>query len=183
MKATQILMQEHELILDVLQTLEQGAQQLGDGGAIAADFFVDAADFIRGFADDTHHRKEEGVLFKAMANYGFPPDGGPVAVMLSEHDEARRFTQALTQAAQQLLRGDQGAREPLIMYALAYIRHLRQHIMKENNILFPMADRAIPANAAAVIEADFERVERDEIAPGAHPKYQALARKLRAQLA
>ena len=182
MKATEILKQEHVLILEVLDVLERGAQRLGSGEDMPKDFFIDAAEFIRGFADDTHHKKEEGVLFKVLARHGFSPDAGPVAVMLSEHDEARHFTRALTEAAQKLHRGDQGAREEVIMYALSYVRHLRQHIMKENNILFPMADRVVPAEDAARIEADFERVERDEIGPGAHPKYEALARKLSAQM-
>ena len=181
MKATEILMQEHGLILEVLDALEQGAQRLGSGADMPKDFFVEAAEFIRGFADDTHHRKEEGVLFKAMAQYGFSPDAGPVAVMLSEHEEARRYTQSLTEAAEKLQRGDLSAREDGIMYALAYIRHLRQHIMKENNILFPMADRVIPADEASRIEAGFERVEREEIGVGAHPKYEALARRLKDQ--
>jgi hemerythrin-like domain-containing protein len=166
----------------VLDALERGAQRLGSGADTPKDFFLEAAEFIRGFADDTHHRKEEGVLFKALAQYGFSPDAGPVAVMLSEHEEARRYTQALTESAQKLHRGDQGAREDLIMYAMSYVRHLRQHIMKENNVLFPMADRVVPQDEAARIEADFARVERDEIGPGAHPKYEALARKLMDQI-
>ena len=182
MKATEILMQEHLLIQGVLDALERGAQKLGSGADTPKDFFLEAAEFIRGFADDTHHRKEEGVLFKALAQHGFSPDAGPVAVMLSDHEEARRYTQALTESAQKLHRGDQGAREDLIMYALSYVRHLRQHIMKENNILFPMADRVVPADEAARIEADFARVERDEIGTGAHPKYEALARKLKDQM-
>jgi len=182
LKATEILMQEHLLIQGVLDALERGAQRLGSGADTPKDFFLEAAEFIRGFADDTHHRKEEGVLFKALAQYGFSPDAGPVAVMLSEHEEARRYTQALTESAQKLHRGDQGAREDLIMYAMSYVRHLRQHIMKENNVLFPMADRVVPQDEAARIEADFARVERDEIGPGAHPKYEALARKLMDQI-
>lgn len=182
MKATEILMQEHLIIQQVLDALEQGAQKLGSDTDTPKDFFVDAADFIRGYADDTHHKKEEGVLFKAMAEHGFSPDAGPLAVMLAEHEQARQFTQALTESAQKLHRGDRSAREDVIMYALSYVRHLRQHIMKENNILFPMADRVMPEDEAARIEADFERVERDEIGLGAHPKYEALARKLRDQM-
>ncbi len=182
MKATDILMQEHLLIEGVLDALERGAQTLGSGAETPKDFFLEATEFIRGFADDTHHRKEEGVLFKAMAEHGFSSEVGPVAVMLSEHEEARRYTQALTESAQKLHRGDRGAREDVIMYALSYVRHLRQHIMKENNILFPMADRVISGGEAAQIEADFARVEREEIGAGAHPKYEALARKLRNQV-
>lgn len=182
MRATEILMQEHLIIQQVLDALEQGAQRLGSGADTPKDFFVDAAEFIRGFADDTHHKKEEGVLFKSLAGHGFSPDAGPVAVMLAEHEQARRFTQALTESAQKLHRDDQGAREDVIMYALSYVKLLRQHIMKENNILFPMADRVVPEDEAARIEADFARVERDEIGPNAHPKYEALARKLRGQM-
>jgi len=182
LKATEILMQEHLLIQEVLDALERGALRLASGAETPKDFFLEAADFIRGFADETHHKKEEGVLFKALASYGFSPHAGPVAVMLSEHEEARRFTQALAEAAQKFHRGDSSAREDLIMYALSYVRHLRQHIMKENNILFPMADRVVPEAEAARIEADFARVERDEIGADAHPKYEAMARKLKDQM-
>ena len=183
MKATEILRQEHALIQDVLDSLERGAQKLGAGSKMPADFFTDAADFIRGFADDAHHRKEEGVLFKALAAHGFSEDAGPVAVMLSEHNDARRYTQSLSEAAERLRRSDESAREDVIMYALAYVRLLRQHIMKEDRILFDMADSVIPAAGHAEIEAGFQRVEREQIGPGVHEKYRALAGKLRAESA
>ncbi len=183
MKATEILMQEHTLIQDVMNSLERGAQKLAAGSAVPADFFLDAADFIRGFADDTHHKKEEGVLFKAMVSHGFPQDGGPLAVMLAEHDEARRFTRAFSEAAEKLSRGEKGAGEDVIMYGLAYVKLLRQHIMKEDNILYEMADGVIPKAEHAQVEADFEKVEREQIGPGVHERYATIANKLREQMA
>lgn len=182
MKATEILLQEHHLIEGVLDSLEQGAQKLASGADLPADFFVEAVEFLRGFADHAHHRKEEGVLFKAMARHGFQEDAGPLAVMLAEHDEARRYTRALVETAERLQRGDESAREEVIMNALGYVRLLRQHIMKESNILFRMADQVIPQSEHAEIEAGFARVEREEIGPGAHEKYAALAHKLRDQV-
>ena len=179
MKAVEILREEHKLIQDVLDSLERGAQRLGSEMKMPADFFVDAADFIRSFADDAHHRKEEGVLFKAMARHGFSEDAGPVAVMLADHNEARRLTQLLSEAAERLAQGDESAREEVIMFALAYVKLLRQHIMKEDHILFQMADRMIPPSEHGAIEAGFEKVERDEIGPGVHEKYRTLARSLK----
>lgn len=179
MKAVEILREEHRLIEGVLDSLERGTHRLGDALKMPADFFVDAVEFIRGFADGAHHRKEEGVLFTALAKHGFSEETGPVAIMLSEHNEARRFTQSLSEAAERLRRGDESAREDVITYALAYVRLLRQHIMKENHILFEMADSVIPASEHGEIEAGFEKVEREEIGPGAHEKYRALARSLR----
>lgn len=175
----EILREEHALIEDVLDSLERGARRLGNGSTMPAEFFVDAVDFIRGFADDAHHRKEEGVLFKAMARHGFSGESGPVAMMLYEHNEARRFTGSLSEAAERLRRGDEAAREDVITYALAYVRLLRQHIMKENHILFDLAERVIPAAEHGELETGFEKVERDELAPGMHEKYRALASSLR----
>ena len=71
MKATDILNDEHQLIQRVLDALERGAARLRAGEKISAAFFLDAADFIRGFADGAHHRKEEGVLFEALLQHGF----------------------------------------------------------------------------------------------------------------
>lgn len=178
MKATDMLMEEHRVIEGVLNTLEQGAQKLASGSPMPPGFFLDAADFIRGFADGCHHKKEEGVLFKAMVRQGFPEDQGPIAVMLAEHEQGRAFTRAMSEAAQKLERGEQSAREEVIMNALAYVSLLRQHIQKENNILFRMADRVIPPSEHAEIEAGFAKVEQEEMSSGAHQKYEALAKAL-----
>ena len=48
MRATEILMAEHRVIESVLDALEAGAQALNAGADVPADFFLDAADFIRG---------------------------------------------------------------------------------------------------------------------------------------
>ena len=182
MKATDMLMEEHRVIEGVLDTLEQGAQKLASGSVIQPGFFLDAADFIRGYADNCHHKKEEGVLFKAMVRHGFPEDQGPIAVMLAEHEQGRAFTRALREAAQNLQQGEPSAREEVIMNALAYVSLLRQHIEKENNILFRMADNVIPHSEYAEIEAGFAKVEREEIGSGVHGKYEALANALSNQL-
>jgi hemerythrin-like domain-containing protein len=81
MKATEILMDEHRVIERVLTALERAAERLEQGGKLDPGFFVDATDFIRGFADGCHHQKEEGVLFKAMTAAGMPTDQGPIAVI------------------------------------------------------------------------------------------------------
>ena len=59
-----------------------------------------------------------------------------------------------------------------------YATLLRNHIFKEDNILYPMADRAFDDGDQAALTADFERVERDDIGPGVHERYRDLAREL-----
>lgn len=178
MQATEILMQEHEVILRVIGTLEVEADRLAARQDVRPGFFLDAAEFIKGFADGCHHRKEEGVLFEAMAAAGFPKQTGPIAVMLSEHEQGRDLTRGMRDAASRLAAGDEAARGEVVTNARGYAALLRQHIQKENGILFPMADQVIPAARQAQVADDFERVEHEDTGEGVHEKYLALAEAL-----
>ncbi len=178
MRATEILMQEHRVIERVLDALEKAANRAGRGAAIRPGFFADAADFIRGFADGCHHQKEEGVLFKAMESAGMPTQAGPIAVMLAEHEQGRAFTRSMLAAAERWEGGDEAARADVATAAKAYVALLREHIMKEDNVLFPMAAQVIPGGQHSQVTAEIERVEEEETGAGTHEKYLALARKL-----
>jgi hemerythrin-like domain-containing protein len=178
MQATQILMDEHRVIERVITSLEAAAGDLAQGGAVRPGFFLDAADFIQGFADGCHHRKEEGVLFTAMEAAGMPAQVGPIAVMLAEHEQGRVYTRGMRQAAERLQAGDAAARPEVVRNARGYAALLRQHIVKEDGVLFPMADQVIPLAAREQVAEDFERVEHEETGDGIHEKYLALAEAL-----
>lgn len=174
MKATILLMSEHRVIEQVLLALECGAGYLIKGGNIRPGFFAGVTDFIQGFADSCHHSKEEAVLFKAMVANGVPEGHGPVGVMLNEHEEGRKYTRAM-QLAVQKMTADPSAREVMIENALGYASLLRQHIMEEDHILFPMADRFIPSDHHERIMDNFGRVELETACNGSHEKYLILA--------
>jgi hemerythrin-like domain-containing protein len=167
MKATETLMEEHRVIERVLGALEIGVQRL-EAKQLRPGFFVDAAEFIKGFADGCHHKKEEGVLFPAMLAHGVRDQGGPIGVMMAEHNQGRTFTAAMRKAAQDLEAGDESARAVITQNAQGYITLLRQHITKEDTVLFPMADRVVPAISQDKIAENFERIEHEETGAGVH---------------
>lgn len=182
MKATTILMDEHRVIERVLAALELGARRLETGAPVRPGFFAEAAEFIRGFADGCHHRKEEGVLFKVMAEHGVPTQGGPIGVMLMEHEQARGLTRAMRDAAHHLESGDDAARSAVARNALDYVALLRQHIAKEDNVLFPLAEQAIPTGQHAGLLEAYEQVEHEETGEGVHERYLDLAQRLEAEM-
>jgi hemerythrin-like domain-containing protein len=182
MKATEILMNEHRVIERVLSAMEAAVHRLQAGDEVDAAFFIDATEFIRGFADGCHHHKEEGVLFKAMNAAGMPRDQGPVAVMLAEHEQARALTRGLREAAEKLQAGDEDAKALIIRNAQSYAALLREHIAKEDQVLFPMAEGVIPKSQHERVLADFDKVEHEETGAGVHEKYLALADKLEKQV-
>ncbi len=178
MQATEILMEEHRVIGRVLDSVELAANRLAVGESVPMEFFIKTTDFIKGFADGCHHKKEENVLFPAMEANGMPREAGPVGAMLADHDEGRRLTRALREAAERAQRGDAHAVSLVVENALGYVTLLRQHIQKENNVLFPMADQVIPTEEHAQVAERFEHIEHEETGEGIHEKYLGIAAEL-----
>jgi len=172
------LMAEHRTIERVLDALEVAAESLEQGRPIRPQFFLDAAEFIAGFADGCHHHKEEDILFEAIVASGMPGDQGPIPVMLAEHERGRFLTRGIRDAAQRLDRGDATAARQLIANVRGYVSLLRDHITKEDEVLFPMADELLTPEREAAVQAEFARVEREDLKAGGTERFLALAGRL-----
>lgn len=147
----------------MMDVLEKGAERLMKGEAIPASFFHNAINFLQTFADHCHHNKEEKMLFPTLGEHGFPMEGGPVAVMLIEHEQGRAHVRNLLDATNTYAGGDTSAIEAIHLHAHQFIELLRAHIQKEDNILFMMADAHIPQNVQQDLLARFlEEEERGE---------------------
>jgi hemerythrin-like domain-containing protein len=147
--ATQILRDEHRVILHGLRSLEVAAERLAAGRALPAGLWEQMLGWLRAFADHTHHTREETSLFPAMLKAGVPADGGPIQVMLEEHAEGRTLLAAMAT-------GDGGERAAS---ARRYVRLLCDHIDKENGLLFPLADAVLDARAQAALLRELDAVE------------------------
>lgn len=159
MDVCESLVREHDVILHVLDVLEKEAGLVDGGAPVRQDFFVNAIAFVREFADGVHHKKEEGILFPAMVEAGVPNEGGPIGVMLYEHDEGRTHIRAMNTALSNAAEGEDQARLNLVRETRGYVALLRAHIMKENMILFPMADRVFDAEQKTRVLAAFIEAE------------------------
>jgi hemerythrin-like domain-containing protein len=175
---TQVLMAEHELILQALDALEKKAAAVQTGAAPDRAYFEKAVEFLRTFADKCHHGKEEDLLFKRMADRGFPLQGGPIAVMLHEHEMGRAFIKGIAEGTAKIGTDPVGAKE-IAENAKDYVDLLRSHIGKENNILFPMADRVLSAEDQADLGMAFEKFEREEMGAGVHEAMLNLLQELK----
>jgi hemerythrin-like domain-containing protein len=172
---TETLKHEHQIILLVLGAVGREMRQIQAGGPLPEERIGQMIDFIQNFADRCHHAKEEKLLFARMEERGIPVHGGPIGVMLQEHDEGRRLVRAAAEALPQASAGDVGARTTLSSNLLGFVRLLRAHIDKEDNILYPMADEILTAADQADLAAAFERVEAEEMGEGTHERYHQLA--------
>jgi hemerythrin-like domain-containing protein len=182
MKATEILSSEHRLIERLLTVLETGAWLLALEESFRPDFFIEAAGFIKGFADGRHHHKEEGVLFEMMVESGMPRAGSPVAAMLHEHEMARSYTRSMLDAAQRLKAGDPAARQEVVDNARRYAALLHQHIGMEDQIIFPIAGQLIPQQRHNDVLQGFAGVDLEQTGQGEYETYLALIRALESEV-
>jgi len=160
-KATEDLRHEHESILsvldiadDVMRSKHPAEEKLKFGN----DFIY----FLSIFTDRCHHGKEEGQLFPTMVQKGIPERDGPIGVMLQEHVTGRALVTQMRVHVENkdLIR---------LMASIAeYSVFIRNHIAKENNILFPLADKVLSSAEQDEMFENFEIHEEDVVGHGVH---------------
>jgi hemerythrin-like domain-containing protein len=163
MHPTDVLTGEHRTIEARLDALEQRIRAIRGGEPFSRAYFEESLDFFRDMADGCHHAKEEKLLFPRMKQRGVPEAGGPIGVMLAEHDEGRAFLRAVRGNLDAAAEGSPGALQAVLENASGYIELLRSHIYKEDNILFRMARMVLTP-------ADVEELERSFAEAGRIPE-------------
>jgi hemerythrin-like domain-containing protein len=177
MKATQQLKDEHEGVKIMLSILEKVCQQLEAVGSLNKEHFEGILGFLKVFVDKCHHGKEEDLLFPALIAVGVPKEG-PIAVMLHEHEMGRHYVKAMSEAYATYIAGDKSTSKDIMENAHGYISLMKDHIEKENNVLFVMADSRLSEKRQDELFEGFEKIEEERIGVGKHEEFHGLLKKL-----
>lgn len=171
MSITNILSSEHRVIEVVLSCLEKITAEANESGKLDVDSANQALDVIRTFADKCHHGKEENHLFSTLVKKGLPQEDGPIGQMLSEHALGRELVLAMSENVAEAANGGSDAIWKFTDSAQRYISLLSAHIRKEDEVLFPMADKVLSEEDQNELMRAFEVVESDHMGTGTHQKY------------
>jgi hemerythrin-like domain-containing protein len=135
-------------------------------------------EFLTVFIDKCHHGKEEEFLLPAIEAAGIAREGGPIGVMLCEHEEGRKLVAKLKEAVSILKTGDQSAAAAIQEAGNQYIVLLTDHIAKENNVLFVMVEERLDGAEDERLFEAFEQLERDRIGVGKHEEFHELLEQI-----
>lgn len=171
--ASQDLREEHEAILYGLDILEEMADRLEDQLSVELEDLEALVDFLKLFADRCHHGKEEGLYFESLEKAGIPRQNGPIGVMLTEHVEGRSYIARMSSAL-----SDGYAPLDFAAAAKSYVELLRNHIGKENQVLFLMGDQRLPEDEQVRLIQAFAAFEAEVMAPDSHEKFHATLKRL-----
>jgi hemerythrin-like domain-containing protein len=143
MQARGPLMIEHRLIERMIAKIQDMLAQVKRTQKIDPLFVDIAVDFIRTYADRTHHGKEEDILFRELKNKELSDvDRKVMDELIEEHIYGRKTTKALVEANTRYRRnGDPSALGDIATCLRTLVEFYPKHIEKEDKIFFP-ASRA-----------------------------------------
>jgi hemerythrin-like domain-containing protein len=151
-KCTDLLRQDHKIILrslDVLQCMvAENPEQ------VEQDDAATLLRFLRVFADEYHHMKEEGVLFPELMRIS-QTEAGPLRHLLFEHTQERSLVEGLEEAFRKTKTAE------FAVFANRLTERVRNHIQKEDGILFPILDVLISSELDEKVTAGFEKIGLD----------------------
>jgi len=166
---------EHRLIERMLKRVGVAVTQMELTQAPDTVMIDTVVDFIRVYADRTHHGKEEDILFRDLADKELDErERRTMLELIDEHKAARKMTAALVAAKQSYLGGQQGAIAEIVAQLKALTDFYPQHIRKEDVGFFIPVMRHFDRQEQADMISEMWEFDRKMI----HEKYRAVVEEL-----
>jgi hemerythrin-like domain-containing protein len=154
MKATQLLKDEHGHILRALSVLEEMAARATRGETINKKDAEDMVHILEGFADRHHQGKEEAILFPALLQDRDQRYYNVLCCLIFEHNRERFLVQGLEESVRS------GNTRDFVYCATSLVDKLRNHIEKEEEGLFSLADSVLSAQEDERVNSEMQQFER-----------------------
>ncbi|MGC9443473.1 MAG: hemerythrin domain-containing protein [Candidatus Methanospirareceae archaeon] len=170
-------MVEHRLIEKMLFLTSKELQLIKINRAVNPNFIDTFVDFIRIYADRTHHGKEEDILFKALEHKNmFINDRKMMHDLANDHIMSRKAVGELAAANKIYATGDRTSMN-VISDKLTFLLDLYpNHISKEDKLFFQNTEKYFSAEELDNMLNDFREFDRKMI----HEKYRRLYESLKA---
>jgi len=154
------LRRDHELIEKVIKDMQSTIQLLNDKKQIPESILFPVINFSNFFTDVCHHTKEEKSLFPALEQAVLPTNMGPIAMMLMDHHRSQEIGNEMEKSAKEYL--SSGNSKKLITDMQLYVDHITEHLWKENNKLFMMAEARLQ-HVSKKVDEELHGIEESQL--------------------
>jgi hemerythrin-like domain-containing protein len=179
MSPTEILIEEHKAVRVILNALVSMCDKLGSGERVEPAHFEKVIVFVRNMADRAHHMKEEDLLFEKMESAGVSREEMLADAITTEHDLSRGYIRGISDALMAYSMGDDSAGRVITENASKYVALLRDHIDKEEQVIFPLADKHLSEDAKSELVEAFEKINLEVVGMDKLEEYMGIVTLLR----
>lgn len=173
------LRNDHRVIQQVVAGMSAVAELLDSGKQVDPSVLADLVQFLRVFADQCHHEKEEQYLFPLLATKANVSTKHELESLEREHRSAQQLVGQLAKVAAVYVQNPAAVRYRLVDLLQQLVELYPAHIWKEDFLLFPLAQQSLSTTEQQGLQEKFEDVER-EVGEDVHAGFQMLAKKLEA---
>jgi len=167
------LVAEHEMIERAMAVLKINLEKIDE--AVKAPLQMQRAiDFLLEFGDKMHNAKEEEFLFPLMGQKGLPVEGGPIGVMLMEHDAERKLLQNMMAELPRLAEATTAERHKFAAGGFEYLTIRAEHIWKENDVLYAMGRKVISEEENGTLLNEFKTLDQLTYGDAARRHYEQM---------
>jgi Uncharacterized conserved protein len=179
MNSIQLMVEEHKNIVRMLKVMRSACNKILLGEEICFEDFDKMIDFIRKYADQHHHGKEEQILFREMVSQLGPMGTNLVTHgMLVEHDWGRLFVSELDAALSRVKSGDEESKLDVIANGVGYANHLNRHIAKEDAVVYTFAEKKLSQDTLDLVNKETEEFEKEADKQGIQKYYSTILEEL-----
>lgn len=154
-----VLETEHRYIQKVVGVIALHVDAIESGQALDLGLLAEVVEFMRAYADQCHHGKEEALLFPALEQKGVPPQGCPLGALKHEHVAGRALVTELATSVTGFRAGADAPTEALAKCLHGLVALYPNHIWKEEYLLFPMTGKVLTDPEQSWLAAEFDKVD------------------------
>jgi hemerythrin-like domain-containing protein len=182
LRIIKILRTDQDLVDRFLDVLGSGLAVASQSKSARPGFFIFAATFINEYLEAVYFKKEE-VLLKALEDYGFPPDSGPVGNMHEGVQKSFRISKTLSDVARQWLNGDEDSRTEVIYLASEYTGIMHKHMELLKGLIHPLLEQSLTEEDEQKAAVQLNVIAFEGTSEDAHDKYSKLVKTLEDEVA
>ncbi len=159
MRATEILIEEHVMIKQVLNSLSRAKEYIENGKLPSKSFFEKAIRFSHDFSDKFHHFKEEFLMFGILAQKKKGYLDWEIGALRYQHERCRKCIKEIEAAVNGNIEENEILTTTLLENIAMYISILQRHIYQEDNVFLPMVEKLLPEEEKQFILEQFSKEE------------------------
>lgn len=178
MTLTENLKSEHKDIIELLGIMNKIANNIESERVFYTSDVEDIIKFLNFFIDKSHHSKED-IFYQELSLSEISEDNVSISVMLYEHVLARKYLNDIKSCVENCKVGNSFSHELLAESLINYVKLTKNHINKEENIIFPIAEKVFPIDKQKKLLVKFAEIEKKIEGDGFQDHYHKLLKRLK----
>jgi len=176
MKPTEELIYEHKAITSMLSVMNTISNNIKEKKVFYTNDVEKIIDFLSIYVEKCHRNKEENVFYPTLLLSKYPPEG--VGEMINEHKLAKGCLNEIACCVENFKLGSTFSGEMIADCMANYVQLIEDHIQKEENDYFPLANKVLSKDAQTEISKQFKLINDEFVGQDIQTRYDELLKSL-----